>query len=106
MEGQVPAKVKKQRHRRLMALQQKISHEIHERYVGRTLRVLVECEGVARSHADAPEIDGTVRFTGAAEIGQFCDITITGAAEYDLTGETLPRASAADSLTLVASSSR
>jgi len=48
--------------------------------------VLVEREGVARSHADAPEIDGTVRITGPAAVGQFCDVTVTGAAEYDLTG--------------------
>jgi len=86
MEGQLPARAKKQRYRRAMALQQRVSREIHQRFVGQTLRVLVEREGVGRSPADAPEIDGTVRFAGKAEVGQFCEVKITGAAEYDLTG--------------------
>jgi ribosomal protein S12 methylthiotransferase len=89
MDEQLPGKVKKQRYRRTMALQQRVSREVHQRYVGRTLRVLVEREGVARSHADAPEIDGTVRVTGRAEVGQFCEVVITDAAEYDLTGRSL-----------------
>ena len=41
---------------------------------------------VARSEADAPEIDGVVRVRGAASlpVGEFADVMITGAAEYDL----------------------
>src|SRR5712671_35414 len=66
MDDQLSGKVKKQRYRKTMALQQRVSREVHQRYVGRTLRVLVEREGVARSHADAPEIDGTVCVTGRA----------------------------------------
>jgi ribosomal protein S12 methylthiotransferase len=86
MDEQVSAKVKNQRYRRAMILQQKVSREVHERYVGRTLRVLVEREGVGRSHADAPEIDGTVSLTGKANVGQFADVAITGSKEYDLSG--------------------
>jgi len=96
MRGQVSAKVKKQRYDRAMALQQKVSREIHEQLIGKTIRVLVEArEGdkfVGRSHADAPEIDGTVKFSGQAAVGAFADVRITGASEYDLTGETLPDA--------------
>jgi ribosomal protein S12 methylthiotransferase len=89
LPGQLPSKVKKQHYGQAMALQQKVSREAHQRYVGQTLRVLVERDGVGRSHADAPEIDGTVRFAGKADIGRFRDVRITGAAEYDLNGVAL-----------------
>jgi len=97
MRGQVSAKVKKQRYDRAMALQQKVSREIHEQLIGKTIRVLVEArEGdkfVGRSHADAPEIDGTVFVQGDAKPGEFAEVRITGAREYDLMGETSPCAS-------------
>jgi ribosomal protein S12 methylthiotransferase len=74
-----------------MALQQQVSREIQRRYVGKTLRVLVEkptADGVlARTHADAPEIDGSVLVQGDARVGEFAMVRITGASEYDLTGE-------------------
>jgi ribosomal protein S12 methylthiotransferase len=89
MTGQLPATVKQQRYRQAMSLQQKVSRAIHQRCVGQTLRVLVEQPGIARSPADAPEIDGTVRFTGRASVGEFCRVRITGATEYDLTGVAL-----------------
>jgi tRNA A37 methylthiotransferase MiaB len=44
---------------------------------------------VGRSHADAPEIDGSVRVTGKTRVGDFANVWITDAGEYDLTGETL-----------------
>jgi hypothetical protein len=52
---------------------------------------------VARSHADAPEIDGSVHVTGAARVGGFAHALITGASEYDLIGETSRGASGGDS---------
>lgn len=101
MTGQLTAKQKKKRYGRAMALQQKVSREVQRGFVGKTLRVLVEkrVNGafVARSHADAPEIDGSVHVTGAARIGEFARVLITGASEYDLTGETSRDASAGDS---------
>ena len=54
----------------------------------------------ARSHADAPEIDGSVHVTGAARVGEFARVLITGASEYDLTGETSRGASVGDCLRL------
>jgi len=88
---QLPAKVKATRRRQVMALQQKISRQVQGGFVGQTLRVLVEkptkTGWQGRSHADAPEIDGTVTVTGPAAVGQFCNVTITGAAEYDLIGQ-------------------
>ena len=91
MEGQLPARTKKQRYRQVMALQQRISREIQQHYVGKTLRVLVEkptAKGfLARSHADAPEIDGSVSVKGDARAGEFATVRVTAASEYDLTGE-------------------
>jgi ribosomal protein S12 methylthiotransferase len=101
MSGQLANRVKKQRYRRAMALQQKVSREVQQGFVGQTLRVLVEEQAngglVARSHADAPEIDGSVHVTGLARVGEFARVRITGASEYDLIGETSRGASAGDS---------
>jgi ribosomal protein S12 methylthiotransferase len=58
--------------------------------VGRRMRVLVEMVGedgaIARSSADAPEIDGTVRIArpGQLKAGDWADVEITGADDYDL----------------------
>jgi ribosomal protein S12 methylthiotransferase len=86
MARQIPVKVKKQRYRRAMALQQKVSRNVQRSFVGQTLRVLVEQEGLARSHADAPEIDGTVKVKGRTTDGEFASVEITDATEYDLVG--------------------
>ena len=40
-----------------------------------------------RSHADAPEIDGSVLVKGDARVGEFAMVRVTGASEYDLSGE-------------------
>ena len=40
--------------------------------------------GVGRSHADAPEIDGSVQVAGKAKVGEFATVRVTGATEYDL----------------------
>jgi ribosomal protein S12 methylthiotransferase len=104
MKGQVSAKVKKQRYARAMALQQKVSRKVQQSFVGKTLRVLIEKPSenrapsgpapgwIARSHADAPEIDGSVFVSGNARVGDFATVRITCATEYDLTGEVLPTA--------------
>lgn len=94
MDDQLSAKVKKQRYRRAMTLQQKVSREVQRGFVGRTLRVLIEKPAsatkktwVGRSHADAPEIDGTVRVSGKVSAGEFANVRITSAREYDLIGK-------------------
>jgi ribosomal protein S12 methylthiotransferase len=89
MPGQVPAKVKQARFRKAMRVQQRIAREIAAAQVGRTLRVLVEKEGVARSEADAPEVDTQVLLTGPAAVGEFAEIRVTGTQGYDLVGETV-----------------
>ena len=86
----VPAEVKEERYQRLMELQQGISLERNQSYVGRTLDVLVEgsAEGLSlgRSYRDAPEIDGMVVVEGEAPLGSFVPVRISGAMTYDLSG--------------------
>jgi ribosomal protein S12 methylthiotransferase len=91
MDGHVPARVKRERYRRLMELQQKVSREVMAGFVGKRLRVLMDRPGIGRSHADAPEVDGTVRVRGAAKVGEFTEVEITGAGAYDLAGRTRTR---------------
>jgi ribosomal protein S12 methylthiotransferase len=77
---------------RLMYLQEEISAEKLARKVGQTMTVLVDDvdeEGsVARSAADAPEIDGLVCINGEnLEVGEFVTVKITDSDEHDLWGE-------------------
>jgi ribosomal protein S12 methylthiotransferase len=44
-------------------------------------------DGEGRSQWDAPEVDGKVRVRGAAKAGEFVEVRITDASEYDLKGE-------------------
>jgi len=77
---------------RLMYLQEEISAEKLAKKVGQTMTVLVDDvdeEGsVARSAADAPEIDGLVYINGEElDVGEFVTVKITGSDEHDLWGE-------------------
>jgi len=89
----VPENVKHERYERFMELATAISADRLAAKVGRSMRVLVdtiEVDGaVARSAADAPEIDGTVRIarTGKLSAGDWADVTITGSGAYDLTAK-------------------
>jgi len=87
----VPDAIKEERRARFMAVQARISAARLARRVGTTLTVLVdghEAAGIAiaRSAADAPEIDGLVRVEGGRDLapGTFADVTVTGADEHDL----------------------
>jgi ribosomal protein S12 methylthiotransferase len=86
----VPAEVKQARYEQLMELQQGISMQVNQSYVGKTLDVLVEGRdngiAIGRSYRDAPEIDGMVFVEGDAKIGEIVPVRITGAMAYDLTG--------------------
>jgi ribosomal protein S12 methylthiotransferase len=89
-ENQVPAKIKKRRRDQAMALQQKISFEKNQTYIGKTMNVLIEGTGdgvsVGRTYRDAPEVDGVVIIQKELTPGEFARVKITGAMEYDLTG--------------------
>jgi ribosomal protein S12 methylthiotransferase len=84
MEDQLATKLKDARYRRTMSLQREIAAEVSGRFVGKTLRVLVEEPGVARGEADAPDIDGRVYVPRTLPVGEFADVLITGARDYDL----------------------
>lgn len=90
----VPAEVKQERYERLMELQQGISMQVNQSYVGKTLDVLVEGKDkditIGRSYRDAPEIDGLVFIEGDAKIGSIVPVRVTGAMAYDLTGTLAP----------------
>ena len=87
----VPEDVKEERRARFMAAQAKISERRLAGKVGRTLDVLVDAiaEGraIARSAADAPEIDGVVTIEDGDGLvaGSFARVKITGSTEHDLT---------------------
>lgn len=93
MKNHVPAKIKKQRHDKLMKLQQQISTEINKTFVGQTLPCIIESftdDGlvVARSQHDAPEIDGVVYIDTKKQVvpGDIEDVLITNSDAYDLYG--------------------
>ena len=88
----VPEALKQERLARFMALQADISADKLAAKVGSVQRVLVDAlDGdlaIARSMADAPEIDGTVQiqdgFDAGLKPGDFVDVTIMGSDEHDL----------------------
>ena len=86
LPGHVPDEVKEERRARFMKAQQKISARKLKAKVGRTLQVLVDAPGVGRSAADAPEIDGTVRFKGG-KAGEFAQVLVERAGAHDLHGK-------------------
>jgi ribosomal protein S12 methylthiotransferase len=95
----VPEEVKQERLARFMEVQAEISAEKLEAKVGTVQRCLVDfVDGelaIARSMADAPEIDGVVQIQNGLEAGlrpgDFVDVEIKGSDEYDLYGEALKR---------------
>ncbi|MEI6351024.1 MAG: 30S ribosomal protein S12 methylthiotransferase RimO [Verrucomicrobiota bacterium] len=87
LEGQIAATTKKARYRKAMKLQQKIAKEVAAGFTGRTLRVLVEKPLIARTGADAPDVDCQVLLTRELPVGQFATVKITGTQDYDLIGE-------------------
>ena len=86
----IPAALKEKRFNQLMELQQGISLQINQSFVGKTLDILIEGQNdgiaIGRSYRDAPEIDGMVFVEGAVETGALIPVKITGAMAYDLTG--------------------
>ncbi|MBQ9388379.1 MAG: 30S ribosomal protein S12 methylthiotransferase RimO [Lachnospiraceae bacterium] len=95
MKNQIPKKLKDRRRAELMLLQQKISAEKSERRVGSVLKVFVEGRDtnsnalVGRTYADAPEVDGFIFVDTPIDFmsGDYINVRVTGASEYDLTGE-------------------
>ena len=84
MENQIPTRVKNARYRRAMLVQQRIAREIAEDRVGREMKMLVDQPLLARTEADAPDVDATVVLKNPAPVGEFIHRKITGTRGYDL----------------------
>ena len=90
LEGHVPAEVQEERYSRFMERAAAISASRLARRVGTRMRVLVDSvseEGaIARSEADAPEIDGVVRIADGGRLrqGDWAEVEITSSDTYDL----------------------
>ena len=86
----VPEELKEDRLEQFMAVQAEISAAKLQRKIGRTIKVLVDEAGehgaIARSAADAPEIDGLVHIAHGQKLkpGQFVDVVVEAADEHDL----------------------
>ncbi len=91
--GQIPKKLKSQRFDFIMARQQEISKEVNQKFMGKTLRVLIDEKQkeyyTGRSQYDAPEVDGQVYVKSAKSLkpGDFVEVRVTDTLEYDLVGE-------------------
>ncbi len=95
MPDQVPEEVKEARRQEIMELQQEISLERSEALVGQELLVMIEGRlpeenaYVGRTYRDAPGVDGYIFIQTSRELmsGDFAQVRVTGALEYDLMGE-------------------
>lgn len=96
MDGQIDEQVKQDRYDILMQTQLTVTEEKNAAKIGRCLRVL--CDGYdtvaevyyGRSEADAPDVDGKIYFFGRKgefSPGDFVDVVITEAVDYDLVGK-------------------
>ena len=98
MDGQIAEDVKEKRRGDLMALQQEISADINAEKIGRELTVMVEGRNVdedvyvCRTYADAPDVDSYLFLKTPWELmsGDFINVTVTEAGEYDLIGIPAP----------------
>jgi len=94
LQNPVPDEIREERRGRVMALQEEISKQRLQTKVGKTIRVLIDevtrGEGIGRSAADAPEIDGVVYVKPPFEphkklqVGEFYDVEVTAADAHDL----------------------
>jgi ribosomal protein S12 methylthiotransferase len=100
LPGVVPDEIATERHRLFMEKQAEISRRRLARFKGRELTVLIDQvspEGaIARSFADAPEVDGVVRVSSKGldpkrhRPGQFVQVKVTGSDHYDLAATLIP----------------
>ena len=84
MPNQIPLNVKNARRRAAMSIQQKIAHRLAREKAGRKLKLLVDQPHVARSEADAPDVDARVILSEPAPVGEFVWRRVTASRGYDL----------------------
>ncbi len=95
LKGQIPYAVKRERVKKLYAVQRGICSDKLSRFIGKKVRVI--CDGInydkncfeGRAYFSAPEIDGKVYFNSANAVqGEYYDVYITEYGDYDLYGKT------------------
>ena len=84
MSNQIPPEIKNARYRIAMSIQQEIAHDIAREKVGSEIKLLVDQPHVARSEADAADVDARVILSETATVGEFTWRKITGSRGYDL----------------------
>ena len=95
MPDQIPEEVKEDRQAELMELQQEIAFDLAEDMIDREVLVMIEGKVadenayVGRTYRDAPNVDGLIFINTDEELmsGDFAQVKVTGAMEYDLIGE-------------------
>ncbi len=93
LDEQVPEKIKHERKKEIMLIQQKISKEINQSFINKFVPCIIETitdDGliVGRTYRDAPEIDGVIYINAEEPLmpGDIVDVKITDADEYDMWG--------------------
>lgn len=91
-EDDVPEDVKQERLGKLMRVQERISAEIEASFIGKKAKVIIDrLEGdyyIGRTQSSSPEVDPEVLIPSSAEnplvVGEFYEVEITGAEEFDV----------------------
>ena len=95
MKDDVPDEVKQERMEAVMEVQQSISLDLNKEKIGQTFKVMVDRkEGgnfIGRTESDSPEVDNEVIIESKdyLRIGDFVNVTIKSASEFDLTGNVM-----------------
>lgn len=87
LDGHVDPSLVGERLAELREVQDLITEEKRDEMIGRQVKVLVDETGVARSHREAPEIDGIIEVSDDLDVGSFAVVTIADAAGPDLRAE-------------------
>jgi ribosomal protein S12 methylthiotransferase len=88
LDGPVPAPLVAERLNELTERQDAITASRRHALVGREVEVLVDEQGVGRTHREAPEIDGIVRVPDTLPVGGFARVTVTSVTGPDLEAAT------------------
>ncbi len=91
LDDKVPTGLAQERLAELVELQDRITAERRDDLIGQTLQVLVDSPGEARSHREAPEIDGIIRVPDSLAVGSFVSVEITNAEGPDLDARPVER---------------
>ncbi len=92
LDDNIPKEVKNERLEAVMLLQQNINLQKNKERIGKIEKVIVDAQieenwSLARSYRDAPEVDNYVKIPKSLPVGEFVNVKITEAFEYDVIGE-------------------